>query len=133
MKKYLVLFLSVLFLTGCGVSSSLTVNEIAQKFKDEGLELGGVSDLPSKEFGDTRIEGIRILINSLGEDSGGRLFKFKSEKDMENALNYYVELGKSGPLFYSHTHSNGVYLLQMNGDMEDSEFKKYVEVMDSSL
>ncbi|MEA0565834.1 hypothetical protein [Lysinibacillus irui] len=41
------------------------------------MEVGEVSDLPNKEFGNGRKEGKRILIPSLGEESGGRLFIFK--------------------------------------------------------
>lgn len=136
MKKLLMLItlLSVLTLAACGGSeSSKTTDDVIQSFKDTGLDIGEVSDLPNKEYGDSREEGKRILIPSLGEDSGGRLFKFKSEKDMETAKSYYVELGKGSPLFFSHTHSNGVFLLQMNGEMEDSEFEKFVKAMDEVL
>ena len=104
---------------------------IVKKFKDEGLEVGEVSDLPEKEYGNTRKEGKRILIPSLGEDSGGRLFLFDNEEDLQLAKSYYDSLGDAGPLFFSHTHQKGNFLFQMNGDMTDEDFKKYADVMDN--
>ncbi|KQL37590.1 stress protein [Psychrobacillus sp. FJAT-21963] len=109
----------------------MTTEDVIKKFKDDGLEVGGTFDLDNREFGNTRIEGKRILIPSLGEDAGGRLFLFKNEKDLAQAKSYYDELGNAGPIFYSHTHQKGNFLLQMNGDMSDSNFKRYADSMDS--
>ncbi|UAW07777.1 stress protein [Psychrobacillus phage PVJ1] len=110
---------------------SLTTEDVIQQFKDDGLEVGGTSDLENREFGNTRKEGKRILIPSLGEDAGGRLFLFKNEKDLAQAKSYYDELGNAGAIFYSHTHQKGNFLLQMNGDMSDADFKKYADSLDS--
>lgn len=136
MKKLLlfITLLSVLTLAACGGSESThTTEDVIQSFKDAGLDIGEVSDLPNKEYGESRDEGKRILVPALGEDTGGRLFKFKSEKDLETAKSYYDELGKESPLFYSHTHANGLFLIQMNGDMEDAEFEKFKTTMDEVL
>jgi len=57
-----------------------STNDVIQSFKDAGLDIGDISDLENKEFGDTRKEGKRILVPSLGEDAGGRLFMFKDKK-----------------------------------------------------
>ena len=41
MKKLIILFLSVLILAACGSeTSTLTTDDVIQKFKDEGLEVG---------------------------------------------------------------------------------------------
>lgn len=111
----------------------VTADDIIAAFKEEGIEIGDVTDLEKKEFGDTREEGKRILVPSLGEDAGGRLFLFKDKEGLAKAKEYYVSLGESGPLFYSHTYEKGLFLLQMNGDMEDAEFEKYEKVMDETL
>ncbi|MFF6016367.1 stress protein [Lysinibacillus fusiformis] len=116
-------------MAACGSNSkeaSVTTNDVViQSFKDDGLDIGDVSDLENKEFGDTRKEGKRILVPSLGEDAGGRLFMFKDKKGLEKAKSYYDELGKESPLLYSHTHANGLFLIQMNSDMKDAEFEKF--------
>ena len=138
MKKILtfIMLLSVLSLAACGSGSkeaSITTNDVIQSFKDDGLDIGDISDLESKEFGETRKEGKRILVPSLGEDAGGRLFEFKDKKGLEAAKSYYDDLGKDTPLFYSHTYANGLFLLQMNGDMKDAEFEKFKNSMDEAL
>lgn len=110
-----------------------TVDAVIKYFKDDGLEIGEVSDLPNDEFGNIRKEGKRILIPSLGTDSGGRLFLFEDEENLNKTKSYYDELGNSGPLFYSHTHQSGLFLLQMNGDMDDNEFAKYAASLDKAV
>lgn len=138
MKKLigLLMLAMVLVLAACGGSSAgkdLTVDEVVQSFKDAGLEVGSIEELGKDEFGNIRKEGKRVLIPSLGEDSGGRLMSFGKEKDLETAKAYYDELSNAGPMFFSHTHQSGLFLLQMNGDMEDAEFEKYAKVMDSAI
>lgn len=110
-----------------------TTSDVIKYFKDEGLELGESSDLPNDEFGNIRKEGKRILIPSLGTDSGGRLFLFENEENLKKVKSYYDELGNSGPMFYSHTHQSGLFLLQMNGDMDDNEFARYAASLDKAV
>jgi hypothetical protein len=83
-----------------------------QQFKDDGLEVGETSDLPNKEFGNIRKEGTRVLIPSLGDDAGGRVFLFDNDDDLEKAKAYYDDLGEAGPIFYSHTHQVGNFLFK---------------------
>ncbi|WP_312126340.1 MBL fold metallo-hydrolase [Lysinibacillus boronitolerans] len=87
--------------------------------------------MPNKEFGNGRKEGKQILIPSLGEDAGGKLFIFNDAKSLAQAKGYYDGLSSMGPLFYSHTHQNGLILLQMNGIMSDADFKKYADSIDA--
>ncbi|MFJ8103093.1 hypothetical protein [Lysinibacillus sp. NPDC096212] len=140
-------------LTGCGSDSSKddkpkengakteehqkvlakTTDDVIKHFKDDGLELGEASDLPKDEFGNIRKEGKRIFIPSLGDNSGGRIFLFDNEENLKKAKSYYDELGNSSPMFYSHTHQSGKFLLQMNGDMEDNEFAKYASSLEKAV
>lgn len=131
---FIVMSLLMTLLVACGgEESSLTNADIIKQFKEDGLEVGETSELDNKEFGNTREEGIRILVPSLGEDAGGRLFKFNKDSDLEDAKAYYDELGAAGPIFYSHTHKAGGFLLQMNGDMSDKDFKKYADSLDNMI
>ena len=138
MKKLLlmsVLLCVSLILFACGNSetSSHSSNDVIDGLVSTGLISDVVADLPKDEFGGNREEGKRILAPSLGEDSGGRVFKFKNEKGLNEAKKYYDDLGKSSLLFYSHTHANGLFLLQMNGDMSDEDFEKLKVAMDEAL
>ncbi|QKN79115.1 stress protein [Bacillus pumilus] len=138
MKKYFILFFTcLLLLTACSSAPStkkqLTTNNLIEAFKSDGLEAEKPTDLKQKEFGNIREEGKRILIPSLGENAGGRIFKFGNETDLKQAKSYYDELGNAGSMFFSHTYSKGNFLLQMNGEMKDSEFQKYKKVMDEEI
>lgn len=125
------LLMAVLVACG-GEESSKTNADVIQQFKDDGVEVGETSELPNKEFGNTRAEGTRILVPSLGDDAGGRLFKFDKEGDLKDAKAYYDDLGAAGSMFYSHTHQAGDFLLQMSGDMTDEDFKKYADSLDKA-
>ncbi|WP_242476600.1 stress protein, partial [Bacillus cereus group sp. N3] len=111
------------------MTSNVTVGKVIEEFKAAGLEADNPSDLPEKEFGNTRKEAKRILVPALGEDSGGRIFEFKNKEDLEKAKKYYDDLGNGNQMLFSHTYAKGNFLIQMNGDMEDAQFNKYKEVM----
>nr|WP_052109664.1 hypothetical protein [Bacillus clarus] len=110
--------------------TKVTVDSIITEFKNAGLEAENPTDLPQKEFGNMRKEGKRIVVPTLGEDKGGRLFEITKKEDLEKAKKYYDELGNSAPMLFSHTYAKGNFLLQMNGDMKDEEFAKYKGVID---
>ena len=139
-KRFAVLFMGALLLfglTACdsvkSMGSNVTVGKVIEEFKAAGLEAENPSDLPEKEFGNTRKEAKRILVPALGEDSGGRIFEFKNKEDLEKAKKYYDDLGNGNQMLFSHTYAKGNFLIQMNGDMEDAQFNKYKEVMDKVI
>ncbi|MDH6597051.1 stress protein [Bacillus aerius] len=134
MKKLSIfIFICLMMLTACSSAASnekqLTTANIIEAFKSAGLEAEKPSDLKQKEFGNIREEGKRILVPSLGENAGGRIFKFGNETDLQQAKSYYDELGNAGSMFFSHTYSKGNFLLQM----KDAEFEKYKKVMDEEI
>lgn len=139
-KRLAVLLMGALLLfglTACdsvkSMTSNVTVGKVIEEFKAAGLEAENPSDLPEKEFGNTRKEAKRILVPALGEDSGGRVFEFKNKDDLEKAKKYYDDLGNGNQMLFSHTYAKGNFLIQMNGDMEDAQFNKYKEVMDKVI
>ncbi|HFK1722479.1 stress protein [Bacillus thuringiensis] len=139
-KRLAVLLIGALLLFGLSacdsvksMTSNVTVGKVIEEFKAAGLEADNPSDLPEKEFGNTRKEAKRILVPALGEDSGGRIFEFKNKEDLEKAKKYYDDLGNGNQMLFSHTYAKGNFLIQMNGDMEDDQFNKYKEVMDKVI
>ncbi|ANC22977.1 stress protein [Bacillus cereus] len=139
-KRLAVLLIGALLLFGLSacdsvksMTSNVTVGKVIEEFKAAGLEADNPSDLPEKEFGNTRKEAKRILVPALGEDSGGRIFEFKNKEDLEKAKKYYDDLGNGNQMLFSHTYAKGNFLIQMNGDMEDAQFNKYKEVMDKVI
>lgn len=139
-KRLAVLLIGALLLFGLSacdsvksMTSNVTVGKVIEEFKAAGLEADNPSDLPEKEFGNTRKEAKRILVPALGEDSGSRIFEFKNKEDLEKAKKYYDDLGNGNQMLFSHTYAKGNFLIQMNGDMEDAQFNKYKEVMDKII
>ncbi|MFF2884640.1 stress protein [Bacillus toyonensis] len=139
-KRLAVLLIGTLLLFGLSacdsvksMTSNVTVGKVIEEFKAAGLEADNPSDLPEKEFGNTRKEAKRILVPALGEDSGGRIFEFKNKEDLEKAKKYYDDLGNGNQMLFSHTYAKGNFLIQMNGDMEDAQFNKYKEVMNKVI
>ncbi|MCR6856291.1 stress protein [Bacillus cereus] len=139
-KRLAVLLIGALLLFGLAacdsvksMTSNVTVGKVIEEFKAAGLEAENPSDLPEKEFGNTRKEAKRILVPALGEDSGGRIFEFKNKEDLEKAKKYYDDLGNGNQMLFSHTYAKGNFLIQMNGNMEDAQFNKYKEVMDKVI
>ncbi|WP_368936220.1 stress protein [Bacillus sp. SH8-8] len=139
-KRLAVLIIGALLLFGLAacdsvksMTSNVTVGKVIEEFKAAGLEAENPSDLPEKEFGNTRKEAKRILVPALGEDSGGRIFEFKNKEDLEKAKKYYDDLGNGNQMLFSHTYAKGNFLIQMNGDMEDAQFNKYKEVMEKVI
>ncbi|MGG0062045.1 stress protein [Bacillus toyonensis] len=139
-KRLAVLLIGALLLFGLSacdsvksMTSNVTVGKVIEEFKAAGLEADNPSDLPEKEFGNTRKEAKRILVPALGEDSGGRIFEFKNKEDLEKAKKYYDDLGNGNQMLFSHSYAKGNFLIQMNGDMEDAQFNKYKEVMDKVI
>lgn len=133
----LLLVVAMLLVFGSACSSgepAVKLDDVVAKLKEAGLEAENVKDLAADDMGIAPMkfeEGKRIVVPSLGEDVGGRLFVFKKKADMEELKSYYDELGKTSAMFFSHTHAKGNVLIQMSGDMEASEFDKYKEVIDS--
>ncbi|EEL61284.1 TPA: stress protein [Bacillus cereus] len=139
-KRLAVLLIGALLLFGLSacdsvksMTNNVTVGKVIEEFKAAGLEADNPSDLPEKEFGNTRKEAKRILVPALGEDSGGRIFEFKNKEDLEKAKKYYDDLGNGNQMLFSHTYAKGNFLIQMNGDMEDAQFNKYKEIMDKVI
>lgn len=132
-----VIFFALLWFIGgkapATVFKTVTVDEIITEFTKEGLEAQEPTDLPQKEFGNTREEGKRILVPHLGKDQGGRIYKFKNKDDLQKAKKYYDELGNNAPMLFSHTYAKGKFLLQMNGQMKDDEFNNYKIIMDNLI
>lgn len=145
-KKLLIGILAVSLLAGCSSdnasftatetpqsfeqSRSIELDAVIKGFEKEGLELGEISTLTDSEFGDVKEKGLRILIPSLGDDIGGRLYKFHDPAGLKTAKDFYADINDLGPTRYVHTHSSGDLLLQMSGDMPKEDFEAYAAVLD---
>jgi hypothetical protein len=106
--------------------------QVVQAFRDKGLEVGrsypveqepGWEDKPVPK---TYQEATRFEIPSLGADAGGRVFVFRTERNLAAVRDYYDGLpGNIRPYVYVE---DGV-LLQLNNELSESEAQKYRDVL----
>ena len=112
-----------------GRSSS---TEVVQAFREAGLEVGesypveqepGWEELPVPK---TYEEATRFEILSIGEDSGGRVFVFESERDLAAVRDYYAGLMKP---IRPHLYVEGDVLVEINHRLPEPEAAKYGAVL----
>jgi hypothetical protein len=133
--KFYSIFLFVLLLSACSssdFSSELKPNDVIEAFKEAGLEAESPKKMTKDDFGMAPMkseDGLRFLIPSLGEDNGGRIISYKNSKDLDEMKKYYDDLGKNSAIFFSWTTKHENILVQINGDLEESEFKKYEKAL----
>ncbi|MGH8886254.1 MAG: hypothetical protein ACRDYX_13965 [Egibacteraceae bacterium] len=76
-------------------------------------------------------DATRFLIPSLGEDAGGRAFVLQSVEDVAKMKAAYDAAGQGSGMFFSWTFANNDrrVLVQINGNLPESEAKKYAAVV----
>ena len=97
-------------------------------FKAAGLEVESVTPMTKDDYGlppMTAVEAIHFLIPSLCSDSGGRVFSFASQADLDLVRSCYVQLGKSSAAFFSWTFVNENVLVQINSDLPEAKARLY--------
>lgn len=135
MKRILILAIVCLIaLTACG--NKVEIEDFIKGFKDAGLNVNGEKEMTREDYGTAPMKAEKGIIFGVkkGEDGqymNGRLLEFKDEKDLDQTKEYYDKLGKESAILYSHTYKteDGKYLLQMNGEIDDSTFDKYKDTM----
>lgn len=131
--RYLLFALMVLALTACGAAPSapaVTPDAAMTAFKAAGLNVGNVTTtdvlLPEIANAAPSCQGARFDVEG---DNGARVIICGSTGDAEKVAKYYTSLGESSPLFFSHVHTAGPLVLQMNGELDKALFDKYVAAL----
>lgn len=121
-------------LSACG--NKVEIKDFTKGFKDAGLNVNNEKEMTREDYGAAPMKAEKGIIFGVkkGEDGqymNGRLLEFKDEKDLDQTKEYYDKLGKESAILYSHTYKteDGKYLLQMNGEIDDSTFDKYKDTM----
>jgi len=124
---------------GLGTPSS---EDIVLAFEEQGLEVGDYYpveqelDWNKSVVPKTYEEGTRFEIPSLGKDSGGRVFVFEDQEDLEVMRDYYEsveEMPIFGPSLHSHLYTDGLVLLQINGQLPKTQADRYGEVLQDEV
>lgn len=132
MKKLLFVSLFVLFLAACGGGAEHTTGDAVKAFEDAGLEVENPTEMTKEDYGIMPMkadEGVRFTIPSLGEDSGGRIFSYSNEDDLKEMKEGYDSMGEESAMLFSWTAQQGNILIQINGDLPEEEYNKYVEAL----
>lgn len=124
----------VLLLAACGGQTEHSTDDVVTAFKDAGLEADSPTEMTKEDYGIAPMkadEGVRFLIPSLGEDSGGRIFSYSNESDLEEMKAHYDSMGEASALAFSWTAQQGNILIQINGDLPEEKYNEYVAALES--
>ncbi|MDK9853178.1 hypothetical protein [Staphylococcus equorum] len=134
MKKLVfVLLASFLVLAACGKDKELNLNELTESFEEADLLMADIRDMEKDDYGMAPMKAEKAKIFEVKDSKNARIFKFDNEKDLVETKDYYDKLGEESAMLYSHTFSKGDFLIQMNGDIDKSIFKKYEKVMKNEI
>lgn len=143
MQRWLTL-LVIVFLAGCGETvaptavptntpTPLTSAQIIEHFKTKGLEVGQTYTMKAEDYkvDMTGHEGTGFYIPSLCDECGGRVIVVNDPKSFQLLRDYYVNLGKDSPLFFSWVYTKDNVILQINGDLAPAKAAGYGDALGS--
>lgn len=109
----------------------LTPEQLVAALKAAGLEAENVRPLTHEDYGYGPFVGggLKILLPSLCDDCGGRIFSVPDTDERNRLREYYVGLGKGSAILFSWTFVKNNILLQLNGDMPEAQAKRYEAVL----
>ncbi|MBE7332054.1 hypothetical protein [Staphylococcus haemolyticus] len=132
MKKVLgIIVIALIFLGACG--KSYEIKDVTKGFEDDDLNVKNEKKMSHDDFGAAPMKAEEAKIFVVESDKHARIMRFKNNDDLKQTKKYYDQLGKESAILYSHTYSKDNFLIQMNGDIEDSTFEKYKKSMDNTL
>jgi hypothetical protein len=115
--------------------------EIVEAFREEGLEVARSESVDEEEDWQDNLvpktykEGTRFIIRpgrTENDEMGGRVFTYDSEEDLEVMRNYYETVSSSG-MFYTHVYTDGLVLMQINGQIPKAQADRYGEVLEEEV
>lgn len=108
-----------------------TAQDVISAFKAAGLEAENPTPMGPRNYGFAPYvcKGVRFLIPSLGEDSGGRILACPNAADRDAIAGYYERLAKKSAAFFSWVFVKGNVVVQINGDLEEEKARKYERVI----
>lgn len=71
----------------------------------------------------------RLLIASLGDNSGGQVFQCPSAAEATKLKTFYDESGKVSALFFSYTYQRDTTLVRINGSLPEDQARRYNDAL----
>ena len=119
---------TVLATTFASFQQKYKSQEAIDVLKAAGLEAEQVRPMTAKDYGSIPylgVEALRFFVPSIGFDNGGRVLTFDNMDSLERTKEYYDELGRYNPAFYSWIFTVENLLVQINGKLPDNKAKQY--------
>ncbi|QOY37027.1 stress protein [Anaerobacillus isosaccharinicus] len=139
MKKFVfVLLISLFSLAACGGETTsskkdLNIDDVITAFQEAGLEAESPRDMTKDDFGIAPMksdEAKYILIPSVCDDCGARIFSYSNQNDLEEMKAFYDELGKGSAMLFSWTMAKENILIQLNGNLSEEKYNEYKKVLE---
>jgi hypothetical protein len=120
--------------TATPVFEVITPEQVIAAFKAAGLEAENPMPMTPADYGLAPMvatKGIHILIPSMCSDCGGRIFSFANSADREIMADYYNKFARASAALFSWVFEQNNILVQINGDLPQTQAMKYKQVLDS--
>lgn len=111
-----------------------TIDQASAAISAAGLEFDSPRPMTADDYGLAPFlgQGVRFLIPSLGPDSGGRLFAFSSQADLDVIRDYYESMAKQSALFFSWVFVQDNILIQINSELPESTALQYQQALQAT-
>lgn len=133
MKIALSLLIVALAVVGCAGSPALSPDQMVTALQDAGLEAVSPSAMTADDYGLAPFvgKGVHFLTPAVCPDCGGRAYTGTTD-EISQLAEYYQSLGEASALFFSWVFvtPDGRGLVQLNGDMPETEALRYKAVVD---
>ena len=105
-----------------------TSQQAIDAFAAAGLEVGEPHPMTKDDYGMAPLlakEGTRFFLPSLCDDCGGRVMAFTKQTDLEKTKKFYDDLGQESAMLFSWTFAHSNILVQINGDLDEAQARRY--------
>jgi len=111
-----------------------TTSQVIAAFKAASLEAEDARPMTKDDYGLApmlAVEATHFTIPSLCADCGGRLFSFETPEKLETTKIFYEKLSESSAAYFSWVFIKDNILVQINGDLPDTQAQKYQDALNS--
>lgn len=125
-----------------GLGGPPSSDKIVEAFREEGLEVARSESVDDEEDWQDNLvpktykQGTHFVIRpgrTENEEMGGRVFTYDSEEDLEVMRNYYETVSSSSGMFYTHVYTDGLVLMQINGQIPKTQADRYGDVLQEEV
>ena len=101
---------------------------------EAGLEFEGYYEMTNDDYGLAPMNAVqawRFLIPSLCAECGGRIYSFDNPEKLAAMKEYYDMLGEASALFFSWTFAKDNILIQISGDLPQTQALQYQQALEN--